>query len=151
LVYSSRADRRKAPPELLGQRKISQHNGLAIVSITKIASSISNPQRCVGLHFFNPVSVMPLVEIVRGLESSDATHEAAAAFAEQLGKHPSLSEVRPGFVVNRTLLPMINEAFFVLAEGYASAEDTQHPLALAMRAIAREAGLDSFEQILIAE
>jgi 3-hydroxybutyryl-CoA dehydrogenase len=93
------------------------------VSITKIASSISHPQRFVGLHFFNPVPVMPLVEIVRGLETSDATHEAAAAFAEQLGKSPIIVRSAPGFVVNRILLPMINEAFFVLAEGYASAED----------------------------
>ena len=74
------------------------------VSITKLASSISHPERVVGLHFFNPVPVMSLVEIVRGLETSDATHDAAMALAEQLGKSPI-------------------EAFFVLAEGYASAED----------------------------
>ena len=93
------------------------------ISITKLASSISHPQRFVGLHFFNPVPVMPLVEIVRGLETSDATHEAAAALAAQLGKSPIAVRSAPGFVVNRILLPMINEAFFVLAEGYASAED----------------------------
>jgi 3-hydroxybutyryl-CoA dehydrogenase len=93
------------------------------VSITKLASSISHPQRFVGLHFFNPAPVMPLVEIVRGLETSDATHKAAAALAAQLGKSPITVKSAPGFVVNRILLPMINEAFFVLAEGYASAED----------------------------
>lgn len=93
------------------------------ISITKLASSISHPQRFVGLHFFNPVPVMPLVEIVRGLETSDATQEAAAALAAQLGKSPIAVRSAPGFVVNRILLPMINEAFFVLAEGYASAED----------------------------
>jgi 3-hydroxybutyryl-CoA dehydrogenase len=93
------------------------------VSITKLASSMSHPQRFVGLHFFNPVPVMPLVEIVRGLATSDATHDAAAAFAAQLGKSAITVKSAPGFVVNRILLPMINEAFFVLAEGYASAED----------------------------
>jgi 3-hydroxybutyryl-CoA dehydrogenase len=93
------------------------------VSITKLASSISHPQRFVGLHFFNPVPVMSLVEIVRGLQTSGATHDAAAALAEQLGKSPITVKSAPGFVVNRILLPMINEAFFVLAEGYASAED----------------------------
>jgi 3-hydroxybutyryl-CoA dehydrogenase len=93
------------------------------VSITKLASTMSHPERFVGLHFFNPVPVMPLVEIVRGLETSDATHDTAAALAEQLGKSPITVKSAPGFVVNRILLPMINEAFFVLAEGYASAED----------------------------
>jgi 3-hydroxybutyryl-CoA dehydrogenase len=93
------------------------------VSITKLASSISHPERVVGLHFFNPVPVMSLVEIVRGLETSDATHDAAMALAGQLGKSPITVKSAPGFVVNRILLPMINEAFFVLAEGYASAED----------------------------
>jgi 3-hydroxybutyryl-CoA dehydrogenase len=93
------------------------------VSITKLASTISHPERFVGLHFFNPVPVMPLVEIVRGLETSDATHNTAAALAGQLGKSPITVKSAPGFVVNRILLPMINEAFFVLAEGYASAED----------------------------
>ena len=93
------------------------------VSITKLASAISRPERFVGLHFFNPVPAMSLVEIVRGLETSDATHDAAAALAEQLGKSPITVKSAPGFVVNRILLPMINEAFFVLADGYASAED----------------------------
>jgi 3-hydroxybutyryl-CoA dehydrogenase len=93
------------------------------VSITKLASTMSHPERFVGLHFFNPVPVMPLVEIVRGLETSDATHDTVAALAGQLGKSPITVKSAPGFVVNRILLPMINEAFFVLAEGYASAED----------------------------
>jgi 3-hydroxybutyryl-CoA dehydrogenase len=100
------------------------------VSITKLASSMSHAERFVGLHFFNPVPVMSLVEIVRGLETSDATHDAAAALAEQLGKSPITVKSAPGFVVNRILLPMINEAFFVLAEGYASAEDIDRGLKL---------------------
>ena len=86
------------------------------VSITKLASSMSHPERFVGLHFFNPVLVMSLVEIVRGLETSDATHDAAVALAAQLGKTPITVKSAPGFVVNRIVLPMINEAFFVLAE-----------------------------------
>jgi 3-hydroxybutyryl-CoA dehydrogenase len=93
------------------------------VSITKLAATISRPERFVGLHFFNPVPVMSLVEIVRGVETSDATHDAAATLAVQLGKSPITVKSAPGFVVNRILLPMINEAFFVLAEGDASAED----------------------------
>jgi 3-hydroxybutyryl-CoA dehydrogenase len=93
------------------------------VSITKLAAAMSRPERFVGLHFFNPVPVMSLVEIVRGLETSDATHDAAAALAVQLGKSPITVKSAPGFVVNRILLPMVNEAFFVLAEGYASAEN----------------------------
>jgi 3-hydroxybutyryl-CoA dehydrogenase len=100
------------------------------VSITKLASSMSHPERFVGLHFFNPVPVMSLVEIVRGLETSDATHEAAAALAAQLGKTPITVKSAPGFVVNRIVLPMINEAFFVLAEGYASAEDIDKGMTL---------------------
>jgi 3-hydroxybutyryl-CoA dehydrogenase len=93
------------------------------VSITKLASCVSHPERFVGLHFFNPVPVMSLVEIVRGMQTSDATCDAAAALAAQLGKSPITVNSAPGFVVNRILLPMINEAFFVLAEGHASAED----------------------------
>jgi 3-hydroxybutyryl-CoA dehydrogenase len=118
------------------------------VSITKLASSMSHPERFVGLHFFNPVPVMSLVEIVRGLETSDATHDAAAALAEQLGKSSITVKSAPGFVVNRILLPMINEAFFVLSEGYASAEDIDkgmklgcnHPIA--PLALADMIGLD---------
>ena len=91
------------------------------VSITKLASVISHPDRFVGMHFFNPVPVMALVEIVRGLQTSDATHAAITTLATQLGKSPITVKSTPGFVVNRMLLPMINEAFFVLAEGDTSA------------------------------
>jgi 3-hydroxybutyryl-CoA dehydrogenase len=91
---------------------------------------MSHPERFIGLHFFNPVPAMSLVEIVRGLETSDETHDAAAAFAAQLGKAPITVKSAPGFVVNRILLPMINEAFFVLAEGYASAEDIDRGMML---------------------
>jgi 3-hydroxybutyryl-CoA dehydrogenase len=109
---------------LVGAESIVASN-TSSVSITKLASSMSHPERFVGLHFFNPVPVMSLVEIVRALETSDATHDAAVALAAQLGKTPITVKGAPGFVVNRIAmkLPMINEAFFVLAEGYASAED----------------------------
>jgi 3-hydroxybutyryl-CoA dehydrogenase len=86
------------------------------ISITRLAAAISHPHRVIGMHFFNPVPAMSLVEIVRGLQTSDATHDATEALALQLGKSPITVKSRPGFVVNRILLPMINEAFFVLAE-----------------------------------
>jgi 3-hydroxybutyryl-CoA dehydrogenase len=99
------------------------------VSITKLASSMSHPERVVELHFFNPVP-RHVAGRVRGLETSDATHDAAAALAVQLGKSPITVKSAPGFVVNRIVLPMINEAFFVLAEGYASAEDIDKGMTL---------------------
>ena len=93
------------------------------ISITKLAAATSRADRFIGLHFFNPVPMMALVEIIRGLETSDATHSAVAALAQALGKTPITVKNAPGFVVNRILVPMINEAFFVLAEGLATAED----------------------------
>src|SRR5260221_8338892 len=87
------------------------------VSITKLASAISHPDRFIGMHFFNPVPVMALVEIVRGLQTSDATHDIVEALSMKFGKSPITVKSSPGFVVNRILLPMLNEAFFVLAEG----------------------------------
>ena len=93
------------------------------VSITKFASVVSHPERFVGLHFSNPIPVMALVEIVRGLRTSDAAHDTIATLATLLGKSPITVKSGPSFVVNRILLPMINEAFFVLAEGNAGAKD----------------------------
>ena len=90
----------------------------------------SNTSSVVGMHFFNPVPAMALVEIVRGLQTSDATHAAIAALAAQLGKSPITVKSAPGFVVNRILLPMINEAFFVLAEGDASAKEIDEGMKL---------------------
>src|SRR6516164_6731519 len=87
------------------------------ISITKLAAAISHPERFIGMHFFNPAPVMTLVEIVRGLQTSDATHDAIEALVLRLGKSPITVKSGPGFLVNRILLPMINEAFFVLAEG----------------------------------
>ncbi|RFP76907.1 3-hydroxybutyryl-CoA dehydrogenase [Hydrogenophaga borbori] len=93
------------------------------ISITKLAAATKRPDRFIGMHFFNPVPMMALVEIIRGLQTSDATHATVKALAEALGKTPITVKNAPGFVVNRILVPMINEAFFVLAEGLATAED----------------------------
>lgn len=93
------------------------------ISITKLAAVTTRADRFIGMHFFNPVPMMALVEIIRGLQTSDATHDAVHAMAKVLGKTPITVKNAPGFVVNRILVPMINEAFFVLSEGLASAED----------------------------
>jgi len=93
------------------------------ISITKLAAVTQRADRFIGMHFFNPVPMMALVEIIRGLQTSDATHDAVKALAEALGKTPITVKNAPGFVVNRILVPMINEAFFVLAEGLATPED----------------------------
>ena len=93
------------------------------ISITKLAAATSRPGQFIGMHFFNPVPMMALVELIRGLQTSDETHDAVKALAQQLGKSPITVKNAPGFVVNRILVPMINEAFFVLAEGLATPED----------------------------
>ena len=93
------------------------------ISITKLAAATSRDAKFIGMHFFNPVPMMALVEIIRGLQTSDATHDAVKAMAVALGKSPITVKNAPGFVVNRILVPMINEAFFVLAEGLATPED----------------------------
>ena len=93
------------------------------ISITQLAAVTSRADRFIGMHFFNPVPMMALVEIIRGLQTSDTTHEAVRNLALALGKSPITVKNAPGFVVNRILVPMINEAFFVLAEGLATPED----------------------------
>jgi 3-hydroxybutyryl-CoA dehydrogenase len=93
------------------------------ISITKLAAVTTRADKFIGMHFFNPVPMMALVEIIRGLQTSDATHAAVHAMATPLGKTPITVKNAPGFVVNRILVPMINEAFFVLAEGLATPED----------------------------
>jgi 3-hydroxybutyryl-CoA dehydrogenase len=93
------------------------------ISITKLAAVTTRADRFIGMHFFNPVPMMALVEIIRGLQTSDATHAAVHDLSTRLGKSPITVKNAPGFVVNRILVPMINEAFFVLAEGVATAED----------------------------
>ena len=93
------------------------------ISITKLGAASSRPDRVVGLHFMNPAPVMNLVEVVRGLETSERTTQLALDLAKRLGKTPVLAKDAPGFIVNRVLIPMINEAVFALEEGVACAED----------------------------
>ena len=100
------------------------------ISITALAAAVSHPERFLGMHFFNPVPMMALVELIRGLQTSDRTIAAARAFAERLGKTPIAVKNSPGFVVNRILCPMINEAIFALQEGLASAEDIDNGMRL---------------------
>lgn len=93
------------------------------ISITALGATLADPTRFIGMHFFNPVPLLPLVEIIRGLQTSAATADSVRELTERLGKSPIGVKNSPGFVVNRILVPMINEAFFVLAEGVASAEE----------------------------
>lgn len=100
------------------------------VSITQLAAMVSRPDHFVGMHFFNPVPVMALVEIVRGLQTSDATHDTVEALATKLGKTPITVKSSPGFLVNRIVLPMVNEAFLVLAEEMADPADIDDAMKL---------------------
>ncbi len=93
------------------------------LSITEIASVTKRPAKVIGMHFFNPVPVMKLVEVIKGQSTSEETYRVIRALAEKMGKIPIAVNEAPGFAVNRILVPMINEAIFVLQEGVASAED----------------------------
>jgi 3-hydroxybutyryl-CoA dehydrogenase len=93
------------------------------ISITQLAAVLKSPQRFIGVHFFNPVPMMALVELIRGLQTSDDTHARCLAYAQAVGKTPITVKNAPGFVVNRILCPMLNEAIFTLQEGLATAED----------------------------
>lgn len=124
------------------------------LSITQLAASVSQPQRFIGLHFFNPVPVMGLIEVIRGLQTSDATHALALEMATTLGKTAITAGNRPGFVVNRILVPMINEAILVFQEGLASADDIDAGMRLGCNqpigplALADLIGLDTVLAIL---
>jgi len=93
------------------------------ISITRLAATVSRPRQFIGMHFFNPVPVMGLVEVIRGIQTSDETCATTEALARRVGKTPIAVKNSPGFVVNRVLVPMINEAVFVLQEGLAKAEE----------------------------
>jgi 3-hydroxybutyryl-CoA dehydrogenase len=124
------------------------------LSITQLAASVSQPERFIGLHFFNPVPVMGLIEVIRGLQTSDATHALALDMATTLGKTAITAGNRPGFVVNRILVPMINEAILVFQEDLASAEDIDAGMRLGCNqpigplALADLIGLDTVLAIL---
>ncbi len=92
------------------------------ISITRLGASTDRPEQFIGIHFMNPVPVMQLVEIIRGIATDDATYQRSRAFVEKLGKTVTLSEDFPAFIVNRILLPMINEAIYTLYEGVGSVE-----------------------------
>lgn len=93
------------------------------LSITEVASATNRPEKVIGMHFFNPAPVMKLVEIIRGMATSQETFDAVKELSVAIGKEPVEVEEAPGFVVNRILIPMINEASFILQEGIASVED----------------------------
>lgn len=106
------------------------------ISITRLGANTTRPERFIGMHFMNPVPVMKLVEIIRGIATSDETYNHVRALAERMGKVTTVSRDYPGFLANRILMPMINEAFYTLMEGVGSAEDidttmklgTNHPM-----------------------
>jgi 3-hydroxybutyryl-CoA dehydrogenase len=102
------------------------------ISITQIAAATGRAERVIGMHFMNPVPMMQLVEVIRGLATSDATHEAVVEFSKQLGKTPITVNDFPGFVSNRILMPMINEAVYCLMEGVAEAESIDGVMKLGM-------------------
>ena len=93
------------------------------ISITRIAAATRRPEQVVGMHFMNPPPLMRLVELIRGMTTSDGTFGVARDLAHAMGKTVCVSEDRPGFIVNRVLMPMINEAFYALMEGVGTAED----------------------------
>jgi 3-hydroxybutyryl-CoA dehydrogenase len=124
------------------------------ISITRLAAQTSRPENVVGMHFFNPVPVMSLVEVVSGLQTSDQTVQAVSDLARRIGKTPVTVADAPGFVSNRVLMPMINEAIFCLEEGVASCDDIDTVLKLGMNhpmgplALADLIGLDVCLDIL---
>ncbi|MCD3363587.1 3-hydroxybutyryl-CoA dehydrogenase, partial [Clostridium botulinum D/C] len=93
------------------------------LSITEVASATNRPEKVIGMHFFNPAPVMKLIEVIRGMATSKETFDAVKEISTEIGKEPVEVAEAPGFVVNRILIPMINEAVGILAEGIASAED----------------------------
>jgi 3-hydroxybutyryl-CoA dehydrogenase len=124
------------------------------ISITQLAAVVKRPERFIGMHFFNPVPVMALVELIRGLQTSDETHATALAFANGIGKTPITVKNGPGFAVNRILCPMINEAIFALQEGMATAEDIDTGMKLGCNhpigplALADMVGLDTLLAVM---
>jgi len=124
------------------------------ISITKLAAATDRPDRFIGMHFFNPVPLMALLELIRGLQTSDDTHAKAEAFAKRVGKAPITAKNSPGFAVNRILCPMINEAIFALQEGLATAEDIDSGMKLGCNhpigplALADLIGLDTMLSVM---
>ena len=124
------------------------------ISITELAAATGRASSFIGMHFFNPVPMMALVEIIRAVQTSDATYAATEELAKRIGKAPICVKNSPGFVVNRILCPMINEAIFVLAEGLATAEDIDNGMKLGTNqpigplALADMIGLDTMLSVM---
>jgi 3-hydroxybutyryl-CoA dehydrogenase len=143
----------RALDERLGEEAILTSNTSSI-SITELAAATGRPERFIGMHFFNPVPLMKLVEIVRGLETADETYSAVHELAERLGKEPVEVRDFPGFVSNRILMPMINEAVYCVMEGVAEPEDVDTVMKLGMNhpmgplALADLIGLDTCLHIM---
>ncbi|MGV3769717.1 MAG: 3-hydroxyacyl-CoA dehydrogenase family protein [Sphingobium phenoxybenzoativorans] len=139
--------------KVLGEGAVLATNTSSI-SITRLSQSVADPSRFVGIHFFNPVPLMGLVEVIRGLATSDATVAVASDYAKKIGKEAVLAKDSPCFVVNRIFLPLINEAFFALGEGAASAQDIDKGVKLGLGhpmgplTLADMIGLDTIVEIL---
>jgi 3-hydroxybutyryl-CoA dehydrogenase len=138
----------KLPPRALVATNTSS------ISVTRLAAATDRPDRFIGMHFFNPVPVMQLLELIRGLQTSDDTHAKALAFAQRVGKVAVTAKNSPGFAVNRILCPMINEAVFALQEGIASAEEIDAGMKLGCNhpigplALADMIGLDTMLSVM---
>ena len=139
--------------EVLGRESVLATNTSSI-SITRLAQAATDPARFTGIHFFNPVPLMPLVEIIPGLATAPAAVEAARAFVERIGKTVVVAQDRPGFIVNRILLPLLNEAMFVLGDGTGSVVDIDNGVKLGLGhpmgplTLADLIGLDTLLEIL---
>ena len=124
------------------------------ISVTKLAAASKRGDRFIGMHFFNPVPVMALVELIRGLQTSDETHARVEAFTRVVGKTPINAKNSPGFLVNRILCPMINEAIFALQEGLGTADDIDTAMRLGCNhpigplALADLIGLDTMLSVM---
>lgn len=124
------------------------------ISITRLAQDVERPERFIGMHFFNPVPLMPLLELIRGLATADATLRVAEEFGRQVGKQTIVAADSPGFVVNRILLPLLNEAFFAVGERLASIPDIDAGIKLGLGhpmgplTLADLVGLDTLLEVL---
>jgi 3-hydroxybutyryl-CoA dehydrogenase len=143
----------RALDEQLGDGAILATNTSSI-SVTELGARTGRPEKFIGMHFFNPVPVLNLVEVIRGLETSDETYQTISTLAERLGKTPVEVQDYPGFAANRILLPMINEAVYCVMEGVAEPEDVDTVMKLGMNhpmgplALADLIGLDTCLHIM---
>jgi 3-hydroxybutyryl-CoA dehydrogenase len=147
-TFEVKAEVFRALDERLGEDAILASNTSSI-SITELAAATERPDKFIGMHFFNPVPLMKLVEIVRGLQTTDKTHNAVHELAARLGKEPVEVNDFPGFVSNRILMPMINEAAYCVMEGVAGPKEVDAVVRLGMNhpmgplALADFIGLDT--------